>query len=264
MRKNNLNFAKTSGFITLALGAASLIASILYNSQILAFIGLGLTFWGVILTYIQTEEYVKGSLLPATCLSALETLNKIMEELGYKEKAIYLPPKYLADPEANKAYIPKNRESPMPTPEQTQGKENRVFLQNPQSIILTPPGSELTKLFEKTLETSFTKLDLQNLQLNLPKLLIEDLEIAQNLDVTVENNKVTVTVENSAYQSLTKEAAKLSKLYESLGCPLSSAIACAIAKATGKPVTIEKQQIIDENKALKIEYLLIEEAKTGQ
>lgn len=264
MRKNSINLAKASGFITLALGAASLIASVLYASQILAFIGLGLVFWGAILTYIQTEEYVKGSLLPATSLSALETLNQIMEELGCKEKAIYLPPKYLADPEANKAYIPKNRESALPTPKQTQGKENRFFLQNPQGIILTPPGSELTKLFEKTLETSFTKLDLQNLQLNLPKLLIEDLEIAQNLDVTVENDKVTVTIENSAYQGLTEEAAKLSKLYESLGCPLSSAIACAIAKATGKPVTIEKQQIIDENKVLKIEYLLIEEAKTGQ
>lgn len=264
MRKNNISLAKASGFITLALGAASLIASILYTSQILAFIGLGLIFWGVILTYIQTEEYVKGSLLPATSLSALETLNQIMEELGYKEKAIYLPPEYLADPEANKAYIPKNKESELPTPEQIQGKENRFFIQIPQGILPTPPGSELAKLFEKTLETSFTKADLQYLQLNLPKLLIEDLEIAQNLDITVENNKVSVTIENSAYQSLTKEAAKLSKLYESLGCPLSSAIACALAKASGKPVIIEKQQITDENKGLKIEYLLVEEAKTGQ
>ena len=258
MRKNNLNLAKASGFITLALGAASLIASILYTSQILAFIGLGLIFWGAILTYIQTEDYVKGSLLPATSLSALETLNQIIEELGYKEKAIYLPPKYLADPETNKAYIPKSKESKLPTPEQTQGKENKLFLQNPQGIILTPPGSELTKLFEKILETNFTKVDLQYLQLNLPKLLIEELEIAQNLDITVESNKVNVTIENSAYQSLAKEAAKLSKLYESLGCPLSSAIACVLAKATGKPIVVKKQEINERSKTLSIEYLIIE------
>jgi hypothetical protein len=92
----------------------------------------------------------------------------------------------------------------------------------------------------------------------MPKLFIEDLEIAQNLNITVENSKIRVKIENSALQSLTNETAKLSKLYESLGCPLSSAIACALAKATGKPVTIKKQQINEENKTIEIEYQIIE------
>ncbi|MEM2704036.1 MAG: hypothetical protein QXR45_12840 [Candidatus Bathyarchaeia archaeon] len=257
MRKNKMNFAKASGWITLTIGAISLITSILYNSHILAFIGLGLIFWGIILTYIQTEEYVKQSLLTATASSNLTTINQIMKELGCEEKAIYLPPQYFINPEVNKAYIPKDRNLKIPNPYQIQGKENNFFLQNPQGILLTPPGSELTRLFEETLETSFTKVDLKYLQLNLPKLLIEDLEIAQDVDITVENNKVNVTILNSAYQNLTKETAKLSKLYRSLGCPLSSAIACALAKATGKPVIIEKQQINDKDRAIKIEYLLV-------
>jgi hypothetical protein len=125
MHKNKINMPKASGLITLILGAASLLASVYYSSQILAFIGLGLVFWGIILTYIRTEEYVKESLLNATSLSTLSVLNHIIEELDYKEKAVYLPPKYLKDPEANKAYIPKNKESKMPTPEQIQEKEDK-------------------------------------------------------------------------------------------------------------------------------------------
>jgi uncharacterized protein YuzE len=260
--RRNMNLAKVAGWITLSLGCLSLIVSIISESQILAFIGLGLTFWGIILIYIRSEEYVKGSLLNATSLSTFATLNQIVQELGYREKAIYLPPKYLKDPESNKAYIPKSNLSKLPTPEQIWEKEDKLFIENPQGILLIPPGSELTKLFEKTLQTSFTRADLQYLQLNIPKLFVEELEIAQNLDINIENNKVRVKIENSTYLSLAKEAAKFSKLYESIGCPLSSSIACALAKATGKPVIIEKQQINDEEKTIEIEYRLIEEEKT--
>jgi len=254
-----ITLTKVAGWITLSLGSLSLVISIVFNSQILAFIGLGLTFWGIILIYIKSEEYVKESLLKATSLSALATLNQIMEEFSYKEKAIYLPPKYLKNPEDNRAYIPKDKISRLPTPEQIQ-VEDKLFIENPYGILMMPPGSELARLFEKTLETSFTGVDLQYLQINLPKLFIDELEIAQNIDINVETNKVHIKIENSNYQNLARETMRFSKLYESLGCPLSSAIACALAKATGKPITIEKQEINEKNKTIRIEYRIMEEA----
>ncbi|MEM3701022.1 MAG: hypothetical protein QXL57_09215 [Candidatus Bathyarchaeia archaeon] len=258
----NVNLAKIAGWITLGLGILSLITSVIYDSQILAFIGLGLTLWGIILIYIRTEDYVKESLLSATSLSTLATLNQIIDELGHKEKAIYLPPKYLKNPENNRAYIPKSKISKLPQPEQIQAKEDKLFIENPQGILITPPGSELARLFEKTLETSFTRVDLRYLQLNLPKLFIEELEIAQNLEINAETNKVHVKIENSTFQNLTKEIMKFSKLYENLGCPLSSAIACALTKAIGKPITIEKQETDEKNKTIEIEYQIIEEEQT--
>ncbi|MGB9693952.1 MAG: hypothetical protein ACPLYF_03830 [Fervidobacterium sp.] len=258
MQKHNISLAKASGLIMLSLGSISLIGSIIYTSQILAFIGLGLIFWGIILTYIQTEEYVKESLLNATALSSLAMLNQIITELDYTEKAVYLPPKYLKDPEENKAYIPKNKMSKLPTPEQIQEKD-KLFIENPEGMLITPPGSELAKLFEKTLNTSFTKVDMQYLQLNMPKLFIEDLEIAQDLEINMENNRVHVKIEETAYQNLTEEIEKFEKLYGSLGCPLSSAIACALAKAIGKPIIIEKKLVNEKNRTVEIEYRIIEE-----
>ena len=263
-RKRKLSLTKVSGWTILGFGAAAIIASIFYTSQILAFIGLGLTFWGVILIYIQTEEYIKEKLLDATALPPLKTLNQILKELDYKGKAVYLPPKYLTTPEENKAYIPKQEEEKLPTPEQTQKQETKIFLENPNGILLTPPGAELAKLFEKTLETSFTRVDLQYLQQNMPKLFIEDLEIAQNFDLEIKNNKIHVKIENSAYKNLNKEAENLSNLYTSLGSPISSAIACALAKASGKPIIIERQHISEDGKTIEIEYQILEGEEAEQ
>jgi hypothetical protein len=261
-KRHKISLAKATGWILLSLGAVALVGSILYSSQISAFVGLGLIFWGAILTYIQTGEYIKKELLDATILPSLITLNQTIQELAYKGKAIYLPPKYFKNPEANKAYIPKQEDEKLPPSEKIQEQENKLFIENPRGMLVTPPGAELTKLFEKTLETNFTRVDLQYLQQNLPKLLIENLEIAQNFEMQTESNKVQVKVENSAYKNLAKLNTKLSNLYSSLGCPLSSAIASALAKATGKPIIIENQRTSEDGEDIEIEYSILEEEPT--
>jgi hypothetical protein len=258
-----INQTKLISSVLVATGVAALVFSINYTSSILAFIGLGLVFWGTIFIYIRPEEYTKRALLDATVSPLLATLDQIMQETNYEGKAVFLPPKYFLNPEANKAYIPKQKGTKLPTPEQIQKQETQLIIENPQGILLTPPGAELTKLFEKTLETSFTRIDLQYLQQNMPKLFIEDLEIAQNFEIETENDKVHVKIENSTYQNLTKEAINLS-LYRGLGCPISSAIACALAKATGRPITIENQKASEDGKSIEIEYRIVEEEQTRQ
>ncbi|MGQ9640630.1 MAG: hypothetical protein ACUVUF_00710 [Candidatus Bathycorpusculaceae bacterium] len=268
--KRKFNLAKVTGYAILNIGILALIASTIYASQIpafsqiLAFIGLGLVFWGIILTYIQTEEYVKENLLNATALSSLATVNQMIQELEYNGKAIYLPPKYLKNPENSKAYIPKQKEGKIPAPEQIQKQEAQLFIENPQGMLISPPGAELTKLFEKTLGTSFVRVDLQYLEQNMPKLFIEELEIAQNFEMKTENDRVYVKIENSAYRNLTKDAMNLSNVFNSVGCPLSSAIACALANATGKPIIIEKQQTNENGKDFTIEFHILEEGQALQ
>ena len=263
-------------------GAIALALSINYTSSILAFIGLGLVFWGAILLYIQPEEYTKKVLLDAAVLPSLATLNQIMQELDYKGKAIYLPPKYLIHPEANKVYMPKQKDGKLPAPEQILKHEGQLFIKNPQGIVLTPPGAELTKLFEKTLGTSLTKVDLKHLQQNLPKLFIEDLEIAENLEMETKQDKVTrktnesvfltkakhriihVRITNSVYKDICREAMKLQRIYSSIGCPICNAIACALAKATAKPVVIEKIDISADGETIEANFLLLEAIKSDE
>lgn len=273
---HKLRLVKATSRTILGVGAAVLIASVIYVSQILAFIGLSLVFWGALLLYIQPEEYTKKALLDATALTSLATLNQIMQELNYKGKAIYLPPKYLKDPEANKIYIPKQKDGKPPTPELILKHQSQFFIKNPQGILLTPPGAQLTKLFEKTLETSFTKTDLQYLQENMPKLFVEDLEIAEDIEIETKNRKaakeitdpvsligtardtIHVKITNSILQGIWKEDRKLSYICGTIGCPICSAIACALTKATGKPITIERIQPSEDGKIIEADYRVLE------
>jgi hypothetical protein len=75
----------------------------------------------------------------------------------------------------------------------------------------------------------------------------------------IENNKIRVKIENSWYNTLNIENEKSSSTYSTLGSPLSSAIACVLAKATGKPIIIEKQQTSEDGRDLTIEYHILEE-----
>jgi len=241
-------------------GAMALVLSIIYNSSVLAFIGLGLTLWGVIVLYIRPEACVKEALLSATVLPAIENQNQLIKALGCKGKGIYLPPQYLKLSGSSKVYISAQEDMETPSPEQLKSQEEGVFLKNPEGILISPPGAELASLFEKKMGTGFITVDFRYLEKNMPRLLVEDLEIARNVEMRSQNGRVHVKMENSIFANIHKEA-KLSQIYGSLGCPLCSAIACTLARATGRPVIIERDEISEDGKITDVEYRLLEEPK---
>ena len=273
----SFSLARAGGIVLIVLGALSLAFSIFYVASIPALMGLGLIFWGIILSYIQTREYVKKTVLDATTTSTLATLNQALQELDYRGKAVYLPPKYLNDPESTKAYVPRLKIGKLPTPEQTQKLETQPFSRSSPGMIITPPGAELTRLFEDTLQTSFTKADLGYLQEHLPKLLIEDLEIASDVEIqtgitktsnptddtiwqiAIEYDRINVKITSTTFKNTTKQTTQLSNINPTLGSPLTSAVACAIAKATGKPIIIENQQVSEDGETTETEYRVLEE-----
>jgi len=248
------DFTKRVSLALLVTSALALVFSVIYTSQVLAFIGLGLLFWGIITRYIVTGEYVKRILLKTTSQSALQILNQTLTDLNYTGKAVYLPPRYQANIENNRICITKNENAKLPTPEQTQ-KETKTITSNPEWLLLTPSGNDLVQLFEKTLNTSFTKKDLSYMEQNLPKILVEELEIAEDIKIENADNLIRISIENTAYTDFYKEP----QPRNNMGSPLTSAIACAIAKATGKPVTIHKDQTTNDQKTIETEYELMQE-----
>jgi exosortase len=245
--------------ILLSSGVMALIFSIYYNSSTIALIGLGLAFWGAILLYIRPGKYVEETLLDKTTLSSLSSLDQILGELGYKGKGVYLPPKYFNDFESTKVYFSAQEQAKLPSREQTQVQGNRMFLKNPEGILVTPLGIELTQLFEEKLGTSFIRVDLKYLEQNMAKLIVEDLEIAQSLQIETRGGSVHIKIENTIYRNVCIDVRKFSNICNSMGCPLCSAIACALAKATGKPVIIEEDIASEDGQTIDIEYRLLEE-----
>jgi hypothetical protein len=260
----------------LVLGTVSLVASIGYNSSILAFIGLGLVFWGAVLLYVKPEEYTRETLLEAALSPPLRALNQMILIMGYKGDATYLPPKYFTDPEATRICVSKYKYASLPTPEQIQPYEDQPLTRTAHGLLLTPPGFELSKLLEKSLGKSFIKTDLESLLQNLPKIFIEDLEIAQNLELQKENgtsntkkdNTVSLTpVKNTTVHArITKpiirntiKEAEGSQITSSILFPLCSAIAIAVTKATGKPVRITDTKSSEDGNVLEANFEIVEE-----
>jgi hypothetical protein len=247
-------------YIFLFFGVIALVSSILYSSSVLAFIGMTLTFWGALLFFIKPVAYIKASLLPSTATSSLTTIQHIISELNYEGKGIHLPPRYLKELKGGKVFIPMKKEIIMP-PTNDMGEE-KVFLKNPKGIFLTPSGLGLVNLFENELGTDFTKADLSYLITNLPKLLVEELEIAEDAELKIENNVIQVKIIDSIYKDFWKEARKLSNVYNSIGCPLCSSIAIALTRATGKPVIIENIEATEDGKTINANFRLLETVET--
>jgi hypothetical protein len=186
--------------------------------------------------------------------------------LNYRGKAIYLPPKHLKDPETYKAFLSKRAEEKYPEPNLVIKQKNQLFIKNPEGILFTPPGAKLTKLFEKRLGINFALANLNYFKQNLPKLLIDDLEIAENIKIEIKPGKfsidkrakkygiINVKITNSIFKNIVKENPRLSEIHKTIGSPISSAIACALTKVTGRPLIIEDNQFYEDGNIIEVTY----------
>jgi hypothetical protein len=202
-------------------------------------------------------------------------LNQILGELDYKGKAVYLPPEYMINPDESKVYIPKYEDGKIPTVQLVQKHGDKLFIENPEGILVTPAGAELTKLFEKRLNTSFAKKDLKYIQEKLPKLLIEKLQIVEELQILenstsklketeLENDATTIGKADSIPPNQERDRiihvkirnSIFRNLYEKIGSPISSAIACTLAKVTGNPIIIERTTSLNDGEMIQTTYLI--------
>jgi hypothetical protein len=252
--------SKMLSYILITTGFIALFASVFYGLLIVVFVGLGLLFWGVLFTYVRTEEYTKRNVLEAVSDSKTGPLSRFVEELGYRGMPVFLPPRHFGNPGMCRVYIPKHERVELPTPEQMQKNGSRLFATYPSGMLMPPVGLELAKLFEKTLGADFKRVDVDYLQQNLPKLLVENLEIAQNFDIEVEENRVRVEIADSSYDKLGNPKGQYSS--SNFRDILVSAIACALAMATDSPVIIEKQENARDGRGEVFEYRIVREVQS--
>ena len=232
-------------------GVASMISSLFYSSTILALIGLGLTFWGVVLLYTRPHPYVRSDLMDSTALSSFRTIDRVMTGLGYREKGVYIP---VGNPEKVIVLVPSEPLTRIPKPQEIL---ERTFLENPKGVIITPPGLSLAALIEKELAADFEKLTLHDLSKRLARPLVENLEVAQDFDMNVNGEHVEVKMVDSIYTNFCSQLRRTTKYASSLGCPICSAIACILAMVTRRPVSFEQEEFSPDRRTLKASYRII-------
>lgn len=247
--------SNTTPYVMLLLGLIALLSSILYSSYILAFIGLGLTFWGALFLYIKPTKYVKLELLNAASISTLANIEKVLTKIETNLRGIYLPPNRLEDYSSSLVFIPAKPNNHLPTSKEINPQE--MECKNPEGLLITPPGLALSKLLEKENGKTFTETSVGDLQKQLPKLL-EALHITRNTMVQTEGDTIIIEMSNHLFENLCKETRTLEKTHETIGCLLSSALACVLAKATGKPITIEKEEKLPDA-TTRIQYSVLKD-----
>jgi len=239
----------------LAIGAVALISSIVFVSSILAFIGLGLTFWGALFFFIKPVAYVKAKLLDPTVVPSLIAVDKILSEEACQGKGLHLPPKSTEGHKDGIVFVPASNEVAMPSMHEIAGE--KIFSENSKGVYLLSPGYGLAKLFEKELGVDFSKVDLDYLQKNLPKILVEDLEVVEEFSMDVHGEFVEVKMVGSIYKDLCQDVKKLTNICLRIGCPMCSAIGCALAEVTGNPVAFEGDNVSNDGTEIQARYRII-------
>ena len=248
---------RLAGYAVTFVGSAVLIGSMVVSSTVWAIVGLPLVFWGILFFFLKPTSLVKADLLDVASYSLFENVRRLVSEFGLKGKGVYLPPSYLKDLRGGLVFISANEEMYVPTLDEVENTGDKVFLKNPKGVFLVPSGVALANLCEKELGTSFAKVDLEYLIRNLPKVFVEALEIAKDIEFSVESNRVHVRIEGSVYKDIC-DTRKDSGICGSFGCPLCSSIACILARATGRPVVMDGNEFQLDKKITDIHYSLLE------
>ena len=236
----------------LIMGIISLAFSIMSASTMLAFVGLGLTFWGSLLFYIRPKRSTREDLLNSIALSSLKALDHTMNELGYRQKGIYIP---VNKPEKVVVFIPSEPLGRVPKPKEI---GNQTFMQSPKGVVTVPPGLDLANLIESKLGFEFGKTNLKELTRALPKLLMEDLEMLQGFEMKLDGNNVRIKFAGSIYSDLCMKLRASATICSVYGCPISSAIACVLAQVSGRPVEFEKDTVSDDERITESSFRILE------
>jgi hypothetical protein len=226
----------------LACGGLSLALSYPLTSQILALMGLGLSFWGALFLVITSTRYVEASLLSYNLSSSYYNADRIIRNLDCKGKGVHVPsyppdvylPDHLRGLKEAVVFIP-NSEELITTPSIDELAKGKFVVDNPKGILLIPPGLQLLTIIEEKTKTDFTRTALVDLCEILPKRVLDNFSLAKEITLISKNDEVLLNIRDSIYKDLYGQGLKSINL---LGCPIVSAIACAIAKSSGKPVTI--------------------------
>jgi len=239
------------GYLLLLLGLTLITLAVVYSHNVSAFIGIALTFWGALLLYIRPTQFIRKDILDSTIIEQLKYINKLLDELNYTGTPTYISPGTLSGLRTATIYITESAPSTTPTDEELSNED--IFLQNPQIIKITPPGLGLSRLLEDELKTNFSTVNLEYLQNNIEKAIVEGLEIAEAFEMEVSEPTVQVKLKNTIFDTIIKELNETEN-QRLIGDPLSSAIACVLARSTRCPITIEKIEKQPKQKTTQITF----------
>jgi len=244
-------------------GILSLAFSVYSEYQILALIGLGLTFWGALFILLKPSKLVEGSLLYNASVSTYLTVDRIVDDFSYKGKGYYLPPypqdvylpDYLKGLKASVVFVSAKNDSELPSIEEI--AKGKFLSKSQKGVLLTPPGLGILTQIEEKIRVDVTKLKLGELCEVLPTFMIQDLNLGKAMEMDLNGDQVHLKMFDSLYKNLYSLRSNF-KSVAILGCPIASAVACVLAKNSGRTVKLQKHRVSPDGLAIEVWYNIVQ------
>ena len=237
--------------MALITGVAMIVLAALNDSSFLAILGVSVAFWCILLLFFTPTKSSFLSLLTASANASGTNIERALIEFNLVEKGIYLPPQNLRNFESSLVFVPKTLGAVLPTSRET---ADRLVNEEKTGLFFTPPGLALSEMFESELGMSFRKISLPQIQ-SVIKKLFHSMKFAEDAQVQIQDRTITLEITGSIFNTICNETSNSQpRTHAQIGCILSSAFACAIAKASDKPVTIQKDTLNPDTRTLTIEY----------
>jgi hypothetical protein len=224
----------------------ALVAHFLLESTPLSALGVSAVILGAVsLALGRTRPRVSPEVSALLLETGLENVSTIIEELGLRSKAIYLPGSVTDG--RPQALIPLHSNSSVPTFDKPLPRR-LIVKYGPQpddiGLVVTTPGTATLQMLESKPGPSA-----EELQDALTAVFEGMLDVADGVTVAVADKTITIDVlkPRLEYRNI--------RYYECLGSPIASIAAGLAAEALGKPVRVESEESGKGNSVIRLDIL---------
>ena len=212
----------------------SLLSYLVLQSTPITALGLStIILGGVSLSLGRGQPKISPEASAILLQSGVENISAIVEELGLKAKAIYLPSSMTAG--KPQAFIPLHSNPHPPQLGNIVLPKRLIVKYGPQpedmGLLVTTPGSAVAGMV--TTKSDSTEADLEAA---LTLVLVGTISLADGARVTMEDEVIRVEISNPRLEY------KKMWIYETLGSPLASIVASVVAEVLNKPVSVDNEK----------------------
>jgi hypothetical protein len=217
------------GYLLLMVGFVLVALSIDLDNYLIGFLSLTLIFMGGLFLYVRPTKFLQQSIAEYNLRESQEICKKIVAEQDYRGIPTYMANLSVIDSGDVDLFIGKMSGEIIPKTNTVEGTQNFI---GSDFIKMTPLGLGLCKLIEDESRLNFSVTRQEYLMNIIRKIIIEDLELANKLDIRVNENKINFKIQKPALPELANVGIGIHGF-------LTSAIACCVAKSSNQPVIIE-------------------------
>ena len=248
------------GIFLTAMGA--LVGLLSYLMGIIPMLAFGLASFlvGILVLYLpERRGSIAGKLATDSSLPSLLNIENLLEDLDLDEKGIYIPASGLGV--CPKVFVPLAETQATRQPPVGLVSSRRIFVtvgENPEDrgVLLDAPGSQIMIALERSLRTDLSKMKSDDLGAALNSGFTA-LGIAKVTNIEHQDTMVRIQVELTDLVDLETRLRNVApRLVAQVGTPVTSAVAAAMSKATGKYVTVKSAVLDLPNKRVSISLKL--------